>query len=211
MCLQCTPGPMQLVEGLDFPAAHLTAMTSHLFLCCSQRVAYRVLGAQYRGVSIAGNQIELSAFRCTSVCGWRSALMRCSAYRRRRRLSKAGGSALLMRCLCPLPFICIARHVQSPSCASPFIYKSLHLHFPSFAIPFNCNSLHLQFPSSAIPFMCNSLHLQVPSFASPFICTSLPLRYPSFALYGISMCQLLLSQQAQNNASKPHMAMANIP
>ena len=40
---------------------------------------------------------------------------------------------------------------------------------------------------------------------------SLRLQVSSFALYGMSISQLLLSQQAQNNASKPHMAMANIP
>jgi len=62
------------------------------------------------------------------VCGWRSAWMRCSAYRRRRRLSKAGGSALLMRCLCPTPFICNSLHLQFPSLAIPFICNALRLH-----------------------------------------------------------------------------------
>ena len=84
--------------------------------------------------SIAGSQIELSTLRCTSVCGWRSALMRCSGYRQRRRLSKAGGSALLMRCLCPTPFMC----------------NSLHLQFPSFAIPFVCTVWHINFPTAAV-------------------------------------------------------------
>ncbi len=90
------------------------------------------------------------------MCGWPFGLMRCSEFRRRRRLSKAGGSALLMRCSCP----------------TAFIGTSLYL-----PIPFICNSLYLQFPSFVIASIGNSLH-----FAMPFVCTVWHSNFPTAAV-----------------------------